>query len=103
MLYVVPRLFRMLIGACNLDGMCPVRVFRYNTPTGQGAKIKFTDGVTTTFTRLERPHLVFKTNQMVGDPIYLTNSAQYGNSTNPEGASGNGDACYTLIQPINQL
>ena len=39
---------------------------------------------------------------MVGDPIYLINSAQYGNSTNPEGNSGNGDACYTLIQPINQ-
>ena len=75
---------------------------RYDTPEGQGAKIKFTDGVTTTFTRLERPHLIFKTNQMVGDPIYLVNSAQYGPSTNPEGASANGDACYTLIQPINQ-
>jgi len=69
---------------------------------------------------------------MVGDPIFLTNSAQvhkgslplfrsavvgslsnlccspfecsaqYGNSTNPEGACGNGDACYTLIRPVNQ-
>lgn len=44
---------------------------------------------------------MFKTNAMVGDPIYLTNSAQYGDSTNPEGASANGDACYTLIRPIN--
>ena len=50
---------------------------RYNTPTGQGAKITFTDGVETTFTRLERPHLAFKGNAMVGDPIYLINSAQY--------------------------
>ena len=33
---------------------------RYNTPEGQGAKITFTDGLETTFTRLERPHLAFK-------------------------------------------
>jgi hypothetical protein len=75
---------------------------RYNTKEGQGAFITFSDGTTTRFTRLERPHLIFKTNQMVGDPIFLTNSAQYGNSTNPEGASANGDACYTLVRPINQ-
>ena len=30
---------------------------RYNTPAGQGAKITFTDGSVTKFTRLERPHL----------------------------------------------
>jgi hypothetical protein len=71
---------------------------RYNTPQGQGAKIQFTDGVTTKFTRLERPHLVFKTNEMVGDPIYLTNSAQYGDSTNPEGASANGTYVRALAQ-----
>ena len=46
-------------------------------------------------------HVHVQGNPMVGDPIYLINSAQYGNSTNPEGNSGNGDACYTLIQPIN--
>ena len=75
---------------------------RYNTPEGQGAKIKFADGHTTRFTRLERPHLVFKTNKLVGDPIYLTNSAQYGTGTNPGAGANNDDQCYTLIQPINQ-
>ena len=44
---------------------------RYNTPAGQGAKITFTDGVTTKFTRLERPHLVFKSNQ-VSDSLPFT-------------------------------
>ena len=75
---------------------------RYNTPEGQGAKIEFTDGVTNRFTRLERPHLIFQTNQMKGDPVYLINSAQYGNGTNPGSASLNDDACYTLVRPINQ-
>lgn len=75
---------------------------RYNTPAGQGAHITFTDGTTEVFTRLERPHLVFKTNAFKGDPIFLTNSAQYGNGTNPGADSHNDDACYTLIQPINQ-
>lgn len=75
---------------------------RYNTPEGQGAKITFTDGSVVKFTRLERPHLAFKTNQMVGDPIYLINSAQYGNGTNPGSASHNDDACYTLIRPVGE-
>jgi len=75
---------------------------RYNTPAGQGASVTFTDGVTTRFTRLERPHLVFAKNALRGDPIYLTNSAQYGNGTNPGSASKSDDACYTLIQPVQQ-
>ena len=75
---------------------------RYNTPQGQGADITFTDGITTKFTRLERPHLVFKGAQLVGDPIYLTNSAQYGTGTNPGSGANNDDQCYTLVQPINQ-
>jgi len=75
---------------------------RYDTPEGQGATIEFTDGTRTKFTRLERPHLVFKTNEMVGDPIYLTNSAQYGNGTDPRTSAHNDDACYTLIRPISQ-
>lgn len=75
---------------------------RYNTPQGQGAKTRFSDGSTTVFTRLERPHLAFATNEMRGDPIYLINSAQYGNGTNPGADSHNDDACYTLIQPVNQ-
>ena len=75
---------------------------RYNTPAGQGARLTFTDGTKTTFTRLERPHLVFGSNAFKGDPIFLTNAAQYGNGTNPGAASHNDDACYTLIQPVNQ-
>lgn len=75
---------------------------RYNTPQGQGATVHFTDGSMEKFTRLERPHLIFKTNLMVGDPIFLVNSAQYGNGTNPGTGSHNDDACLTLIQPVNQ-
>ena len=75
---------------------------RYNTPEGQGAKVNFTDGTTSKFTRLERPHLVFKTNLLVGDPIYVTNSAQYGNGTNPGTGAKNDDACYTIVRPVNQ-
>ena len=75
---------------------------RYNTPQGQGAIVPFTDGTSTRFTRLERPHLVFKTNALRGDPIYLTNSAQYGNGTNPGAGANNDDACYTLVRPVQQ-
>ena len=83
-------------------GLTQRLVYRYNTPAGQGVKIQFSDGVSTSYTRLERPHLAFSTNQMVGDPIYLINSAQYGNGTDPHTSAHNDDACYTLIQPINQ-
>ena len=53
---------------------------RYNTPEGQGARISFADGSTRTFTRLERPHLIFahsKDGKLRGDPTHLINSAQY--------------------------
>ena len=63
----------------------------------------FTDGVTTKYTRLERPHLIFAGGKALrGDPIYLINSAQYGTGTNPGTGAKNDDACYTLIQPVNQ-
>eukprot|EP01060_Flectonema_neradi_P031101 TRINITY_DN4634_c2_g1_i1.p1 TRINITY_DN4634_c2_g1~~TRINITY_DN4634_c2_g1_i1.p1 ORF type:complete len:504 (+),score=109.13 TRINITY_DN4634_c2_g1_i1:53-1513(+) len=75
---------------------------RYNTPEGQGAHVKFTDGTTRKFTRLERPHLIFKSNQLIGDPIYITHSAQYGNGTNPGTGAHNDDACYTIVRPIQQ-
>eukprot|EP01061_Rhynchopus_euleeides_P007663 TRINITY_DN16728_c0_g1_i4.p1 TRINITY_DN16728_c0_g1~~TRINITY_DN16728_c0_g1_i4.p1 ORF type:complete len:493 (+),score=142.54 TRINITY_DN16728_c0_g1_i4:79-1557(+) len=75
---------------------------RYNTPEGQGAHVNFTDGSTVKFTRLERPHLVFKSDKLVGDPIYVTTSAQYGNGTNPGEGAQNDDACYTLSRPVNQ-
>merc|ERR1711907_642794 len=70
---------------------------RYNTPEGQGAKITFTDGSSQLFTRVERPHFVFKGHQFRGDPIYITNAAQYGQGTNPGAAANNDDACYTLV------
>jgi len=75
---------------------------RYNTPEGQGATIDFSDGTSVKFTRVERPHLVFASKQFRGDPIFLTNSAQYGMGTNPGTGANNDDACYTLVQPINQ-
>ena len=77
---------------------------RYNTPEGQGAKIRFDDGSITKFTRLERPHLVFANNkhgQLRGDPTHLVNSAQYGEGTNPGAGAHNDDACYTLVIPVN--
>jgi hypothetical protein len=75
---------------------------RYNTPEGQGATIEFADGSKVKFTRVERPHLVFASKEFRGDPIYLTNSAQYGMGTNPGSGAMNDDACYTLVQPVNR-
>jgi len=74
---------------------------RYNTPQGQGADIEFTDGTTTRFTRVERPHLVFASNALRGDPIYLTNAAQYGTGTDPATSAHNDDQTYTIIRPVN--
>ena len=74
---------------------------RYNTPAGQGAHISFQDGTTRTFTRLERPHLIFAdSEQLKGDPTHLINSAQYGNGTDPGTGAKNDDACYTIIRSI---
>jgi len=75
---------------------------RYNTAQGQGTLITFQDGSTIKFTRVERPHFVFSGRQLRGDPIYITNSAQYGMGTDPGSGSKNDDACYTLVQPIKQ-
>ena len=36
---------------------------RYNTADGQGAVVEFDEGETFTFTRLERPHLLFANNK----------------------------------------
>ena len=73
---------------------------RYNTPAGQGADIKFDDGSTIRFTRVERPHLIFAGRQFRGDPTHLITSAQYGPGTDPGTGAHNDDACYTLIQPV---
>lgn len=78
---------------------------RYNTPTGQGATVHFTDGTSQKYTRLERPHLAFAGTKpnTVGDPTHLITSAQYGLGTNPHSSGANNDdQCMTLIQPVNQ-
>lgn len=73
---------------------------RYNTPEGQGALITFADGSSQLFTRVERPHFVFEGREFRGDPICITNAAQYGLGTNPGAGANNDDASYTLVMPI---
>lgn len=36
--------------------------------------------------------------QFIGDPIYITNAAQYGMGTNPGVGADNDDATYTLVR-----
>jgi len=83
---------------------------RYNTDEGQGADVKFEEGDTFKFTRLERPHLLFQDGndgkfdgpgELRGDGKYLINAAQYGMGKDPGTGAQNDDACYTLVQPIN--
>ena len=61
--------------------------------------VAFSDGGTFTFTRLERPHLVFDSK---GAPTRLLNAAQYGPGEDPGTTGDNGDASYTLVRPILQ-
>ena len=61
--------------------------------------VAFSDGGAFTFTRLERPHLVFDAD---GAPTHLLNAAQYGPGKDPGTAGDNGDATYTLVRPILQ-
>merc|ERR1712192_82023 len=77
-------------------------VARYNTPQGQGATIHFADNTAVRFTRVERPHLIFPGRELRGDPVFLITSAQYGTGTDPGTGAQNDDACYTLIQPVQQ-
>ena len=61
-------------------------------------KVTYTDGSTFSFTRRERPHLIFNRD---GSPALLTNAAQYGLGKNPRPAGAdNGDASFTMVQPI---
>ena len=64
-----------------------------------GQPVKFTDGIDTSFTRREEPHLVFNAN---GLPAALTNAAQYGQGREATAKGDNGDASYTMIQPLQQ-
>eukprot|EP00947_MAST-08B_sp_MAST-8B-sp1_P001928 g1928.t1 len=68
--------------------------------TDQGDVVHFTDGSSFRFTRRERPHLVIdeKTKRIT----HLICAAQYGDGSNPGTGNDNGDASYTLIQPVRQ-
>ena len=55
-----------------------------------GATVAFSDGTNFTFTRRERPHLVFKEDGVT--PLALSNGAQFGGVY--------GDGVFTLVQPI---
>ena len=61
--------------------------------------VAFDDGTNFTFTRLERPHLIFDAK---GAPTHLVNAAQYGGGKDPGTTGDNGDASYTLVRPILQ-
>ena len=65
--------------------------------TDQGDVVHFTDGSSFRFTRRERPHLVFRED---GTISHLTSAAQYGDGKIPGQIGDNGDACYTLVQPV---
>ena len=66
--------------------------------TRQGNVVHFTDGGSFRYTRRERPHVVFNHE---GEMSHLITAAQYGFGKNPGTSGDNGDACYTLLQPID--
>jgi len=61
--------------------------------------VRFTDSTNFSFTRRERPHFVFDGR---GAPALLTSAAQYGSGKNPGPKGDNGDASFTMVQPIRQ-
>lgn len=67
------------------------------TGTAFNNTVKFTDGGVYTFSRMERPHLIFGDPTRPFDPTHITTGVQYG-----DGVSVGGDACYTLLQPIGR-
>ena len=68
------------------------------TSTTRGNVVDWAGGGSFRFTRRERPHLIFDADGRVS---HLTTAAQYGLAQTP-GGGANGDACYTLIQPVAQ-
>jgi hypothetical protein len=62
--------------------------------------VRYTDGTNFSFTRRERPHFVFDGR---GAPALLTSAAQYGLGKNPGPMGDNGDASFTMVQPIRQV
>lgn len=67
------------------------------TTVDQGNVVHFMDGSAFRFTRRERPHLIFHANQSIS---HLITAAQYGEGKNPGARGDNGDASYTLVQPV---
>ena len=63
----------------------------------QGDIVAFKGGGSFRFTRRERPHLVFRED---GTISHLATAAQYGLGKNPGEAANNGDASFTLVQPV---
>ena len=57
-----------------------------------GATVNFTDGTSFTFSRRERPHLLFNGD---GTPRALSSGAQYGGPPTSQG-----DGIFTLVQPV---
>ena len=68
-----------------------------NAEHPHGNAVHFTDGSKFSFTRRERPHLIFGSD---GAPSLLTSAAQYGPGKLPGALGDNGDASYTMVQPI---
>ena len=60
------------------------------TGTAYTTNVSFTDGSAVAFGRRERPHLVFADPARAGLPTHLSTGVQH----------GDGDATYTLVQPI---
>ncbi len=66
----------------------------------EGATIHFTDGTSNTFTRLERPHLIFDSAGMI---THLVNGVQpppTAGKSPPTAAKFQNDYVYTLVQPV---
>jgi len=59
--------------------------------------VVYTDGTNFSMTRRERPHFIFNG---AGQPTHLTNAAQYGPGKLPGTLGDNGDASFTMVQPI---
>ena len=68
------------------------------TSATRGNVVDWAGGGSFRFTRRERPHLIFDADGRVS---HLITAAQYGRAQTP-GGGANGDACYTLIQPVAQ-
>ena len=72
---------------CSYDG-----VHWHYTGAAYNTTVGWADGTSTVFTRRERPSLIYGDLSRPRLPTHLSNGVEYG--------MANGDATYTLIQPI---